>query len=73
MVVHDDGKVRGRLLQLQQAQHRREEAISYRRVLPRRRRQPLCTKAKVRAVQERMCVHKDEPVHAASHAFRKAA
>ena len=61
VVVHDDGKVGRRLLQLQQPEHRGQEAVRNGRVLPGCRRQALRAKAKVRAVQQCVRIHEDEP------------
>ena len=70
VVIHDNCEVCGRLLQLQQAQHRGQEAIRDGSVFAGRRRQPLRAKAKVGAVQKRMCIHQDQPAccNASSHA-----
>lgn len=61
VVVHDNSKVRGRLLYLQQPQHCRQEAVADGRVFSAHSRQPLPAEAKVRAVQQRMRVHENEP------------
>ncbi len=61
VVVHDHSKVRGGLLDLQQPQHCGQEAVADGCVLAAHCGQPLPAEAKVRPVQQRMRIHKDEP------------
>ena len=61
VMVHDDCKVGGGLLDLQQPQQGGQEAITDAGVLAPCCLQPLSSEAKVGAVQQRVCIHQYQP------------